>query len=79
MFQEIYHNTLDIVKSTPETIKVAAAITPPGLHLLGASVEEWSFILACIVSVVVIVEKLPVVAKRIKEAARWMKNALRRK
>lgn len=72
-------NLSEIVRNTPETIKIAAAVAPPGLSLLGASIEEWSFILACIVSIVVIIEKLPVVIKRATSFVEWMKNALRKR
>ncbi len=75
----IVNKILDVVKETPESIKVTAAIAPPGLSLMGASIEEWSFILACIVSLIIIVEKLPVVVKRITAFIDWMRDVIRKR
>ncbi len=71
---DIFREYLTFLKSTPETLKVGAALSAPGLQLLGATVEEWAFILSGIVSLLVILEKFPVVTKRAKNIGNWMRN-----
>jgi Sec-independent protein translocase protein TatA len=58
----------------PDTLKVATAVSAPVLTFMGVSVEQWTFVLSAVVSILFIVEKLPVFVKRLKELISWMKE-----
>ena len=63
----------------PDGIKITGAIAAPALTFLGVSVEQWTFVLSAIVSLLFIVEKLPVFIRRCKEAIQWIRDVKRRK
>lgn len=62
------------LEQVPDTVKVAGAISAPMLSILGVSVEEWTYILSIVVSILFIIEKLPVFIKRCKAFYSWIKD-----
>ena len=65
---------LEPIQNIPDSIKVMTAVAAPGLSLMGISIEEWTFILSGIVSVMFIVEKFPMLFNRAASLYRWIKN-----
>lgn len=65
-------NTLENV---PDAVKVAGAVTAPALSFLGVTVEDWTFILSAIVSILFIIEKLPMLINRGKSFYQWIRKA----
>jgi hypothetical protein len=57
-----------------DTVKVGASVAAPGLHFLGVSVEEWTFVLSAVVSILFIIEKMPMLITRLKGFIRWIKK-----
>lgn len=58
----------------PDVIKAGVSISPPALTLFGVSVEQWTFVLSGIVSLLFIIEKIPMIHQRIKALIQWMKK-----
>ena len=58
----------------PDGIKVATAVSAPVLTFLGVSVEDWTYILSAIVSLLFIIEKLPVFISRCRAVGQWVKE-----
>lgn len=67
-----------LTQDTSDVIKVGTAVSAPTLSLFGVPVEQWTFILSGIVSILFIIEKSPVLLIRIKALIQWIKN-LRKK
>lgn len=59
----------------PDGVKVTGAIMAPALTFLGITVEDWTFILSAVVSVLFIIEKLPMFINRVRAFIRWMREA----
>ncbi len=66
-----YQHTIEQI---PDGLKVATAVSAPVLTFLGVSVEQWTFVLSAIVSLLFIIEKLPVFISRCRQAYSWMKQ-----
>jgi hypothetical protein len=49
----------EIYDKIPETAKVGTAVGPAALTLAGLPLDQWILILSAIVSLLVIIEKLP--------------------
>ena len=62
------------LENIPDGIKVGTAVAAPVLNLFGVPIEEWTFILSAIVSLLFIIEKLPVFILRCKTFVRWLKE-----
>lgn len=62
------------LEQVPDTVKVVGAISAPMLTILGVTVEEWTYILSIVVSILFIIEKLPVFIKRCKAFYSWMRD-----
>ena len=62
------------LENIPDGIKVGTAVSAPVLNLFGVPIEEWTFILSAIVSVLFIIEKLPIFILRCKTFVRWLKE-----
>lgn len=62
------------LEQIPDTAKVGASVAAPALHFLGVSVEDWTFVLSAIVSVLFVIEKLPMLITRIKSFIKWIKK-----
>lgn len=56
----------------PDTIKVVGATSAPILTYAGFPIEQWGFALSAIVSVLFIIEKIPVVFLRCKTFFKWI-------
>ena len=61
------------LENIPDGIKVGTAVSAPMLNLFGVPIEEWTFILSAIVSLLFIIEKLPIFILRCKTFVRWLK------
>lgn len=59
------------IYNIPDGAKVAVSVTAPVLTLFGITVEDWTYILSAIVSVLFIIEKTPTMIKRVKELWKW--------
>lgn len=66
----------EILENIPDAAKVATAVSAPVLTIFGVSVEQWTFVLSAVVSLLFIIEKLPVFIRRCKEFYKVIKNAL---
>jgi len=64
----------NILEHVPDSVKVSAAVSAPGLSFLGVPVESWGYILSIIVAVMVIIEKTPIVIQRFKEVISLVRN-----
>jgi hypothetical protein len=62
------------VDHIPDTIKVGVSVAAPGLHFLGVSVEQWTFVLSAAVSILFIIEKLPMLISRVRAFIKWIKK-----
>ena len=62
------------LENIPDGIKVGTAVSAPMLNLFGVPIEEWTFILSAIVSLLFIIEKLPIFIQRCKTFVRWLKE-----
>ena len=58
----------------PDGVKITGAVAAPVLTFLGVSVEQWTFVLSAIVSILFIIEKLPIFIRRCKEAIQWIRD-----
>ena len=65
---------MQYLENVPDTVKVATAISAPMLSVLGVSVEEWTYILSAIVSLLFIIEKLPVFLSRCRAFISWIRE-----
>ena len=64
----------DAVEMIPDPIKVGTSVSPAVLTIAGIPVEQWTFILSGIVSVLFIIEKLPRVINVIKQFTKWIRS-----
>lgn len=67
-----------ISEHVPDGIKVTASLSAPALTVAGVSLEEWTFILSAIVSLLFIIEKLPMLWGRIKKIAMKIRQYARK-
>lgn len=65
------------LEQIPDAAKVGTAVAAPVLTLFGVSVEEWTFILSAIVSLLFIAEKLPGFIRKLAQAYSWVKDQLK--
>lgn len=65
---------MDVFERVPEAAKVSAAVGPAALTLMGMPLEQWILILSAIVSILVIIEKLPKVIHSIKNIVDWIRG-----
>ena len=63
---------MNIYENIPETVKVSTAVGPAALSLYGLPIEQWVFILSAVVSILVIVEKLPKAIQAIRNMYQWI-------
>lgn len=71
---------MQYLDQVPDSLKVVAASAAPALTLMGFTLEEWTFILSGIVSLLFIIEKLPKVFTaigqiwiKLKQFWKWLK------
>lgn len=55
-----------------DTAKVTLATGAPALTLFGYPVETWGYVLSAIVSLMFIIEKLPIFITRMKQFKEWI-------
>lgn len=65
---------MQLLEQIPDGVKVTVATSAPVLTILGVSVEQWTFVLSIIVSILFIIEKLPTVINRCKQAIDLIKG-----
>jgi hypothetical protein len=65
---------MQYLEDVPDGVKITASLAAPGLSYMGISVEEWTYIFSAIVSIMFIIEKAPVVFRRIKEFIKWIRS-----
>jgi len=58
----------------PDGAKVAVSVASPVLSFLGVPLQEWTYVLSAIVSLLFIIEKTPLLIQRIKELIKKVKN-----
>jgi hypothetical protein len=63
---------MNIYEQVPESAKLSTAIGPAALSILGMPLDQWVYVLSAIVSLLVIVEKLPKVIQSIKSLKDWI-------
>lgn len=63
---------MNIYEHVPESVKVSTAVGPAALSLLGMPIEQWVYILSAVVSLFIIIEKLPAVVHSIKRMRDWI-------
>lgn len=64
----------NIYDSIPDSVKVGVSVSSPTLSLFGVPVEQWTFVLSGVVSLLFIIEKLPVFITRVKAFIKWIKG-----
>ena len=62
----------------PDGVKITGAVAAPVLQILGVTVEDWTFILSAIVSILFIIEKMPMLIARTKALIKWIKEVKRK-
>ena len=62
------------LEQIPDTLKIGVSVSAPALAFLGVSVEDWTFVLSAIVSILFIIEKMPMLITRIKSLIQWIKK-----
>lgn len=68
-----------MLENIPDSVKLAGATTPTVMTVAGIPVEQWMFVASSIVSVMFIVEKIPVLITRVKQFINWIKSVKRKK
>lgn len=63
---------MQYMEQVPDSVKVATAVAAPMFSVFGVTVEEWTYILSAVVSVMFIIEKSPIVWKKLKTFGRWI-------
>ena len=69
---------MDVAKDVPDVVKLGVAVSPPTLTILGFPVEQWTFVLSAIVSILFIIEKAPMFIQRMKALIAWIKRVRKR-
>lgn len=65
---------MDIYERIPEAAKVGTALGPAALTLMGIPLDQWLLILSAVVSLLIIVEKLPKAIHAIKNIVEWVRG-----
>lgn len=66
------------VDNAVDNAKIAVSFLAPGLTILGIHVQEWTYILSGIVSILLIIEKFPIVIRIFSRFVQWIKKVLRK-
>lgn len=69
----------EILENIPDAAKVVTAVSAPALTLFGVSVEQWTFVLSAVVSILFIIEKLPVFIRRCKEFYKVIRDVIQKR
>lgn len=62
----------DAVESIPDSLKVGASVAPAALSLFGISLQDWVYISSALVSLMFIIEKMPIVINRLRTLINWI-------
>lgn len=65
---------MSFLEQIPDSAKVITSLSAPVATYFGFTLEDWTFILSTIVSLLFIVEKFPVFFQRIKQIKDWIKK-----
>lgn len=65
-------NIQESLQQIPDTVKIAVATGSSALTFLGIPVQEWMYILSAIVSLMFVIEKMPIFIERVKQFKRWV-------
>lgn len=66
-----------VTENASDTIKIALSASAPVLTVFGISLDQWTYILSAIVSIFFLIEKSPVVIRRIITFKNWLKRKKR--
>lgn len=62
------------LENIPDSIKVAVSVTPSMSYMfLGLPLETWTYVLSAVVSIMFIIEKLPIFIQRVKQFYKWIR------
>lgn len=67
-------NIQESLQHVPDSAKIVVATGSSALTLFGIPVEQWMYILSAVVSLLFIIEKMPVFIERMKQFKRWIRN-----
>lgn len=62
----------DVIEAVPDSLKIGASVAPAALSLFGIGLQDWVYISSAIVSLMFIIEKMPVVINRFKSLIHWI-------
>lgn len=65
---------MEVYERIPESAKVAAALGPAALRLFGIPLEQWILILSTVVSILIIIEKIPKAYEAIRTLIKKIRN-----
>lgn len=62
----------DLVEAVPDSLKVGASVAPAALTMFGIGLQDWVYITSAIVSLMFMIEKMPIVIQRFRTFANWI-------
>lgn len=62
----------ELVESVPDSLKVGASVAPAALTLFGIGLQDWVYITSAFVSIMFMIEKMPVVIQRFRTFFNWL-------
>lgn len=65
---------MEVYERIPESAKVATALGPAALGLFGIPLEQWILILSAVVSILIIIEKIPKAYEAIRTLIKKIRN-----
>lgn len=66
---------MQVLENVPDSLKVAVSVSPGvGTMFLGMTIETWTYVLSATVSIMFIIEKLPIFIERCKQFYNWIKD-----
>lgn len=63
----------DTLQQIPDSAKIVVATSSSALTLFGIPVEQWMYIMSAVVSLLFIVEKLPMLFTRVRQLKEWIR------
>jgi hypothetical protein len=65
---------MQISDNIPDSVKVAVSVSPSLSYVfLGLPLETWTYVLSAVVSIMFIIEKLPVFIERVRQFYKWVR------
>lgn len=65
---------MEILNQIPDGVKVGASLSAPVLTFFGITLEDWTYILSIVVSILFIIEKVPTVIMKLKQFRNHLKS-----